>query len=353
MSARERIAALRTPGATPDRVPFIPRVYGYPMALCGWPVCDAYQDATRSFHGRLRLQELLGSDDPFAFYAYASMGSWEFGGQVSMPSGEYEAAPKVARYPVTSEDELDRLRLPDDVLSAGSVPIMLEFARLQDALGLPVSLDLGTPFTDAANVVEPSLFYRWLIKRPALAHHVVRLVTDFYLELVVAWVRLFPGRVIVGFDGMPGEANSLISARQFQTFALPYVHELHEKALSLGISYFSTHVCGDQNANLESLRAVPFGRDGQPGMVSFGHEVGLRRAIDVVGDKVIVMGNVDPTALHLGSAEQVWELAREAVLEGKDAPLGFVLMSGCEVPVGTPPYNLLVMLKAARAFGQY
>jgi uroporphyrinogen decarboxylase len=181
----------------------------------------------------------------------------------------------------------------------------------------------------------------------------VRLVTDFYLELVAAWVRMFPGRVIIGFDGMPGEANTLISARQFQTFALPYMHEVHEKALRLGVSYFSTHVCGDQNANLESLRAVPFGRDGQPGMVSFGHEVGLGRAIDAVGDKVIVMGNVDPTELHLGSAERVWELAREAVLEGKDAPLGFVLMSGCEVPVGTPPYNLLVMLKAARAFGRY
>jgi uroporphyrinogen decarboxylase len=353
MSPAERMAAVRDPGRRPDRVPFVPRVYGYPMTLCGWEVADAYTSPERSFRGRVRAQDVLGSDDPFALYAYASMGAWELGGEVEQPTGEYATAPTISRYPVTCEDDLERLSVPDDVLAVGCVPVMLEFARLQARHGLPVSLDLGTPFTDAANVVEPSLFLRWVGKRPDLAHHVLRVVTDFFLALARQWVGLFPGHVLVGFDGNPGEANTLISAAHFREFALPYMREVHEKALALGISYFHTHVCGEQNANLDDLRDVPYGRSDQPGMVSFGHEVAIPAAVEAVGDRAVVMGNVDPSEIRFASPERVYTLARQAVLEGKEAPVGFVLMSGCEVPVGTPPYNLVAMLRAAQVFGRY
>jgi uroporphyrinogen decarboxylase len=347
------MAAARDPARRPDRVPVIPRIYGYAMGLSGWEVADVYCDARRSFFGRLRAQELIGYDDPFALYAYASMGAWEFGGDVKMPAGEYATAPSIARYPVTSEDDLERLRVPDDVLAAGSVPIMAEFARLQARHGLPVSFDAGSVFTDTANVVEPALFLKWLIKRPELAHHCLRLVTDFFVKMAEAWVGLFPGRVIVGFDGTPGEANTLISPRQFREFALPYLREVHDRALHLGVTYFHTHVCGDQNGNLPFYADVEYGGRAEPGMVSFAHEVDLGRALEVVGDRVVVMGNVDPSELRLASAERVFELAGDAVRTGKDAPLGFALMSGCEVPVGAPPYNLVAMLKAARVYGQY
>lgn len=353
MTPAERMAAVRDPRRRPDRVPFVPRVYGYPMALSGWAVADAYRDADRSFHGRLRARESIGYDDAFALYAYASMGAWELGGEVKMPRGEYATAPSITRHPVESEDDLDRLRVPEDVLSAGSVPIMLRFARLQQAHGLPVSLDLGTPFTDAANVVEPSLFLKWLVKRPALAHRCLRVMTDFFLALAAEWVRLFPGCVVVGFDGTPGEANTMISEAHFRDYALPYMREVHEKALHLGVSYFHTHLCGEQAANLPFFADVPFGLPGSPGLVSVGHETPLARALEVVGSEAVVMGNVDPQEIRFATAERVFHLAREAVLEGKDAPVGYVLMSGCEVPVDTPVENLEAMLRAVREHGWY
>ena len=88
-------------------------------------------------------------------------------------------------------------------------------------------------------------------------------------------------------------------------------------------------------------------------MISFGHEVGLADAIEAVGDRVVVAGNVNPTLLQMASPETVWEASREAVLAGREAPLGFVLMTGCSVPIGAVPYNLFTMLKAAKQFGQY
>jgi uroporphyrinogen decarboxylase len=65
------------------------------------------------------------------------------------------------------------------------------------------------------------------------------------------------------------------------------------------------------------------------------------------------MDNVEPAEIQMSSPERVWELCKEAILKGKDSPLGYVLMAGCEVPVQAPPYNIFTMLKAVKAFGQY
>jgi len=55
----------------------------------------------------------------------------------------------------------------------------------------------------------------------------------------------------------------------------------------------------------------------------------------------------------MSSSEDVYEITKQAVLRGKDAPLGYVLMAGCEVPPEAPPYNIFTMLKACKMYGQY
>ena len=118
--------------------------------------------------------------------------------------------------------------------------------------------------------------------------------------------------------------------------------------------YFFTHACGEQNANLPMYREMDYSHKGGPsGIISFGHEVDLEHAIDVVGDIAVIAGNVEPAEIQTGSSERVWELTKTAVLKGKDAPLGYVLMAGCEVPVDAPPYNIFTMVKAVKQFGQY
>jgi uroporphyrinogen decarboxylase len=88
-------------------------------------------------------------------------------------------------------------------------------------------------------------------------------------------------------------------------------------------------------------------------MISFGHEVRLADAIETLGDRIIIAGNVEPTLLQMAPAETVWEATRAAVLAGREAPLGYVLMTGCSVPIGAVPNNLFTMLKAAKQFGRY
>jgi len=353
MTGPERMQALMTPGMRPDRVPFIPFIFGFCPKNCGWEVADVYQDAEKAFVSQLRAQEQYGFDGG-PLHGYAAIGAWEFGGELKMPKGEFDQAPMILRHPVESEDDVDRIQVPDDVLSSGIMPISFQFSKMQDALGMPITVQLGSAFTAAGNMVKLTTLLKWMKRKPDLVHHLMRLQTEYFLKVAEAWTDAFPGRMIMGFDGGPSEANALISPAQFREFALPYIQELHEKALAMGVTHFHSHACGEQNGNLAAWAEVEYAqKGGPPGMMSFGHEVDLEDAISVLGDQVVIMGNVEPSEIQMGSPEKVWELTKTAVLKGKDAPLGYVLMAGCEVPVQTPPYNIFTMLKAVRAFGQY
>lgn len=353
LTAAQRMQALLTPGERPDRVPFIPFATDFSARNCGVPAGTVRRDARAAFLTQMRTQEQFGYDGGPSL-ALGAIGAWEFGGELRFPAGESGQSASVARFPVSGENDVDRLQVPENVLAAGCIPTMLEFSRLQDRAGLPLTVQLGSVFTAAANLVELSTFMRWMIKRPDLVHHLLRLTADLFVKVAGHWVDLFPGRTITAVDMGPSEANALISPAHFREFALPYAQEVHERSLALGIERFHAHACGEQNANLTAYREIAFGRTGgPPGMISFGHEVELADAIEVLGDRVIVAGNVEPTLLQTAPAETVWEATREAVLAGRDAPLGFVLMTGCSVPIGAVPNNLFTMLKAAKQFGRY
>lgn len=345
--------ALLTPGERPDRVPFIPFATDFSARNCGIPAGAVRRDARAAFLTQIRTQEQFGYDGGPSF-ALGVIGAWEFGGELRFPSGDSVQAPSVARFPVSDENDVDRLQVPGDVLTAGCVPMMLEFSRLQDRAGRPLTVQLGSVFTAAANMVELSTFMRWMIKRPDLVHHLLRLTADFFVKVAGHWADLFPRQMITAVDMGPTEANALISPAHFREFALPYAQEVHERSLAAGIARFHTHACGEHNANLAAYREIEFGRPGgPPGMISFGHEVQLADAIEILGDRVIVAGNVEPTLLQMAPAETVWETTMAAVLAGREAPLGYVLMTGCSVPIGAVPNNLFTMLKAAKQFGQY
>jgi uroporphyrinogen decarboxylase len=152
------------------------------------------------------------------------------------------------------------------------------------------------------------------------------------------------------FVGEPSTSNVVISPRQFETFVLPYVRAINEYALGKGVRHILFHICGEQNKNLEHWAKLPFG---DPGILSFGHEVDLTRAIAVFGDRHIIAGNVEPQRIQLSSAAEVYDLTRIAIEKGKRARGGFILMGGCEIPVNAPPYNVWSMRKAVQDHGFY
>jgi len=347
MPDKDRVNALIS-GNKIDRVPFCPFILGFCAKNVGFPLASIYNDPEKSFLAQIWTREQYGYDsDPF--YGYASYGGWEFGGEINFPEGEYEQAPTLEAPPVSSENDVYRLNLPD-VKTAGMLPLAMHFSQMQSQSGMPASVVLSGPFTVAGNICGAELLSRWLIRKAEVAHQLLRLATDHLLDVVEHWVETFGAERLVVQVWEPLASNHIISPKQFETFVLPYQTELHRKILSLGVRHILCHICGEQNLNLPYWAQVPMG---SPGIVSFGSQVDISVAIRYFGETCVIAGNVEPAIIQTGTPDQVYEQTKMCINKGKHAPRGYMLMAGCEVPVMTPPYNLHIMQKAISDYGRY
>jgi len=347
MTKKERIDALLK-GQPIDHVPFYPFVLGFCARNVGYPLSVIYSDSARSWEAQLWTHEEYGFDwGPI--YGYASYGTWEFGGEVKMPQGAYEQAPTHITFPVQTEEGVYRLELPD-VKKAGCLPLAMEFSRLQEKQGTPITLIFGGNFTIAGNICPVEKLCRWMIRKPELAHHILQLATDHIVDAVKYWADTYGGEQVIAQIWEPLASNDIISPKQFETFVLPYMQESGNKILGMGVKHIFYHICGEQNLNLPYWTQMPMG---DLGICSIGSQIEIATAIKHLGTKAIIAGNIEPNILQTGPPQQVYRLCKEIIEAGKKAPRGFMLMSGCETPPETPPYNVYLMRKAIDDFGWY
>ena len=341
----ERIEApLRNRSA--DQVGLYLFARGFCARNTGMSLEEFYTDPEKNLEAQIWTARMYGNDESLKF-GFASSIAWDFGGHIKMPSAEFDQTPMVVRYPVQSEADGWNLEIPD-VESAGMVPANMTFSRLQEKKGLVKTVSIGAPFMNAANMCGFENLLKWVYKKPDLARHLIQLATEYGVRLARYWVETFGPENIEFRTSTPTSSNQVISPKHFQAFSLPYLKELHEKVLGMGVRHLYTHICGEQNLNLPYYREVPFG---DPGIVSFGHEVDLTRAIEVLGDRCIIVGNVEPRIILLGTPDEVYAASKECILKGKKAERGFMLGPGCELPPMAPACNVWAMRKAVDDFG--
>lgn len=348
MTSQERMRNLMQ-GKPIDRVPFVPFIYGFTGINTGYSLAEFWSDGKKMFEAQMRTRQMYDYDGS-PMFTYAEYGPWEFGGESRWPTEEYEQAPKVIRHPVETEEDAWNLQLPD-VTKVPTLQVGIEFSKMQRKHGRPAMPPGTGPFNLAGGIVGAEKWCRWLIKKPDVCHHLLRLAVEHRIQVLQYWIDTFGPGNVQARDGAAIESNQLISPEIFKEFALPYVKELHERILAMPVvKCIPTHICGEQNLNLPYWAQVDFG---DPGMCSIGHEVDIDYAIEVLGNRNIIMGNVNPTTIQLGRPEEVYEECRRCIEKGKKAPRGFILMSGCEVPSKAPPYNIWIMRKAVSDFGWY
>jgi uroporphyrinogen decarboxylase len=347
MASKERMDALLS-GKPVDRVPLFLFARGFSAATTGMSLTDFYINPRKSLEAQVWTSRMYGQDEPTKF-GFSSSVAWDFGGEIRLPSEEFDQTPMVVRYPVETEEDIARLKIPD-FETAGILPRNIEFSRLQKKAGLMITMSIGAPFMYAANVCGLEKLARWMMRKPELAHQLLRMMTDYGIETAKYWIKEFGAETIEFRTATPTSSNQVISPKQFQTFSLPYLKELHTNALEMGAKHLYTHICGDQNLNLPYYAEVPFG---DPGIASFGHEVDLTDAIEHLGDQCIIVGNVEPALILKGTPQEVYETAVNCIEKGKAAPRGFILGTGCEISPMSPPANVWAMTKAVNDAGWY
>jgi uroporphyrinogen decarboxylase len=83
-------------------------------------------------------------------------------------------------------------------------------------------------------------------------------------------------------------------------------------------------------------------------ILNFGHTTDIRKVKLAIGDRVVLMGNVDPLGvLQQGTTEDVRRAAQECVEIGK-ARGGFILSASGGVNYGTPLENIDMLVEVAK-----
>jgi len=338
----------------PDRVPILP--FGGAMGFCGidagFTIAEMYNDPKKTLAAESKTYDKY--DWVYIPYiAYASYGGWEFGGEIKWPRGEYDMAPSVVRPAVETEEDIWKLKKPD-VATAGIVPIMTECFKQAQKERRPdqpyyMLAPMVGPFTLAGNICKPDRLCKWMLKKPEVAHHILRLATEHGKDLAQHWYDNFGLDGVLPFTAEATTSNQLISPAQFEQFAFPYFMELHQKVLSLGYKHIYCHICGEQNKNLPWWKQVCYG---DPGIITIGHEIELKTAAETFPHDVI-MGNLEPAIIQTRNPQEVYEAAKKNIQDGMKIKGGYIFSPGCALPPKAPPDNIMAITRAVNDIGWY
>lgn len=251
--------------------------------------------------------------------------------------------PRVEEPVVQGPDDVAKVRMPDPH-SDGRLPVFLEAIKSANAeVGdeVFVSCCFAMPFTIAAALMGTDVFVKATRKAPELAHRLLKMSMEAALLFTDAVIAA--GGVPVPVD--PVASCSVIGPKQYAQFAAPYTQPILHKIGAAGLPPV-LHICGHSHLIWDQMAD-------QGAAVLSLDKVDLHQAKQAVGHRVCLMGNVPPAEVLLyGTPELVAEKTLEGIRLAADSPGGYIVASGCEVPLATPEENIHAMLETVRKHGK-
>lgn len=182
---------------------------------------------------------------------------------------------------------------------------------------------------------------RLMFREPETVHK----LCEVSLQTAINYVQAIIDCGLTPTISEPMSSCTVISPKHFRTFSLPYLKKL-VKYITSKEKGVTIHICGKTDAIWEDV--VSTGATG----FSIDNVANLEECKKTIGDKVTIMGNVDPASvMYLGTIEDVRRSVIKCVKEAYDSPKGYVIMSGCSLPVETPFRNIEAMMDVTRDIG--
>ena len=166
----------------------------------------------------------------------------------------------------------------------------------------------------------------------------VRDLFEFVVEVELRFARF---QVEMGADliGVGDAAASLVGPTFYNDFVWPYEEKLIAALHAEGIKT-RLHICGNTRKILEGMGRL------HCSIVDLDWLSPMSEGREKMGPQQVLLGNLDPVrVLKEGTPESVYEAVGNCHRQAGD---GFIVGTGCEVPRGTPPANLLAMIRYAR-----
>lgn len=302
--------------------------------------------------------------------AAAQYAAWELYGQdiVVAQSDNYYIAEGFGSEVIFYEDSTPTLKKPaiETVLnvkdlkvpkpwSDGRMPVYLEAIQLlsQKTGGKICIRAPGTgPFSLASHLIGVQEFltniadaeYCGRTDLEVSLFQLMELTSDALIEFSKAALKAGANIVQCG-DSLA--SLDMISPAIYRKYAYPYEKKVFE-ALKPDLDKYKAHsllhICGD-NTKVMELHA-----DTGATILEVDYKVDLKAYKKKIGNRICIMGNVDPTGILLwGTPDDVVRESRQCIQKAATGG-GFILGSGCEVPIHAPRENIMAMISAAREY---
>ena len=190
-----------------------------------------------------------------------------------------------------------------------------------------------------------------------------RSMEEFYLDLhrIPAKVKaaldvIQPELIRVGVDaaqrsGVPAvwvggwrSASAMLSPKMWNEFVFPYYLEMVTHLAENDIVSV-LHFDHDWTRDLARLRELPAKRC----ILNLDGWTDIRRAKEILGDHLAIMGDVPAPLLVTGTPDEVYAYVRD--LARDVGPTGLILCPGCDAPLNAKPENMQAFVAASLEFG--
>ncbi len=369
IAAREARVAAAKRFERPDRVPVWPAInYRYLLPAIGVPYRDYFGDPETmlrsQIYGQKWLMEHIRTDQNSITGAWT--GAWTdfqntteasaLGCDVVFPDDDI---PWVVPGAVRADADLRRLERID-VVESGLNGRQVAYRRAMMAvaekypvrfLGGPVFYPGASPalthtshgpFTVAADLMGQTEMFAAIIERPDFVRELLSIVTD----KIIAWLDFcweemaIPNRNFAWTDDLA----AYLSAKVYRNVVLPYEQKLRFHF----DGWLSMHMCGHTNHLLRTLADDLQINELQ----GFGWEVDLDRIAEVMGGRVVLLGNVSPLLIANGTPAEVKEATRRVIARLARYG-GLIIQDGNNIAPGSPAENINAMMAAAEEYGRY
>ncbi|MEW5735383.1 MAG: uroporphyrinogen decarboxylase family protein [Thermodesulfobacteriota bacterium] len=314
------------------RVPVVP-LLGFPgVRLTGQSVRSCLSDSAKLAAVARAIRRRFSPDAVFLLMDL-TVEAQALGTEIHMPEDD---TPSVAAHPVKTLDDVARLAPPDPGRD-GRMPVFVDAARLLAGDGdLTVCAYVIGPFTLAAELAGAERLAEATILDPGFVEGLCRVCEESVCRYAAALARA--GCSVVA---ILDPTAVILSPRSFSRFAAPGASAVARAIQKAGAAPV-LHICGDTTHLLPAMAHT--GVEG----LSLDSPVDLPAAASSLPEDLVLIGNLAPVEILLeGTPEIALSRTRELLCAMKGRK-GFILSSGCDLPLETPFANLDAFLSAAR-----
>ena len=249
-----------------------------------------------------------------------------------------DEVPTVREALIHDMEEAEALSIPK--VGAGRTGACVE--GIQKAVELitdrPVLAGIIGPYSLAGRLLDMTEIMILCYEEPELVELVLEKATEFLVEYAKAFKA-------AGANGiaMAEPAAGLLSPGLIDEFSTPYVQKIRE-AVEDDNFIILYHNCGNIVPLLSNIKSI------QACAYSFGNAIDIEKALQVIPEDTLVIGNIDPAGVLRNGTPAMVRKETLALLTRCSKYRNFVIASGCDIPPMTPLANIDTFFRTVEEF---